>query len=700
MKNKIYKLLICVLAVFLIIPLSAVTLYAATAQPTPYESYTYWNNVSNGQRKKVYNRAMFEAGSLISANDIGVSAFEEMIDICLDKNGNIYLLDTASRIVVLNSSYELLREITEIKADKNYSFNGAKSLYIDVNNNIYLCDTENKRVITCDIEGNQTGVYTLPDSPLIPEGFDFKPIRVAADSKGYVYILCEGSYYGALLYAPDKSFVSFYGADTVANGVAGTIQSLFKRMFPNNAKSSNAQRVLPFTFTDIVIDSKNFVYTATDSGKKEQIKKLNPGAGNNILNKVSFVDDELNLTFNNGYPLNQKITGVDVDDNGFIYCLDSAYGRIFVYDSEGRMLTAFGGGMGSGTQSGTFTNASGICVTDSGDILISDKTNNNLTVFSANDYCKNVLKLTKMTIDGDYAEAKIGWEEVLKQDSNLQFAYSGLARAYLAEGNYEKAMQIAKSGYDRDTYALAFEYYRTNWLLDNFTWVFVAIVGVIAILIAAVMVIKVKKLQLVKNKELKLMLSTPLHPVQAFADIKEKKMGSVKLSVILVLLFYVTAVVEVIYGGFMFTAYDPAEFNSLWVFLRSTGLIVLWVAANWLVCTLLGGNGKLKEIFIVTSYSLIPIIVERVIWVVLSNLMLPSESAFLGILSTVVLLYSFVLLTIGMLKIHDFSMARFVGTSLLTVLGIAAIVFLLILIAILIQLLGGFVMTVLIEMFM
>ncbi len=53
-----------------------------------------------------------------------------------------------------------------------------------------------------------------------------------------------------------------------------------------------------------------------------------------------------------------------------------------------------------------------------------------------------------------------------------------------------------------------------------------------------------------------------------------------------------------------------------------------------------------------------------------------------------------------MLRIHEFTMTKFVGTSLLTVLGMAAIVFLLILIGILLQQLGGFVSTVLIEIFM
>jgi hypothetical protein len=86
----------------------------------------------------------------------------------------------------------------------------------------YLVFTENGEEATFVDE------YTLPDSPLIPEGFKYRPVKVVADSRGYVYILSEGSYYGALLYAPAtsgtaKEFIGFYGANTVTNNILDAI---------------------------------------------------------------------------------------------------------------------------------------------------------------------------------------------------------------------------------------------------------------------------------------------------------------------------------------------------------------------------------------------------------------------------------------------------------------------------------------------
>lgn len=701
MKKYYFRLIAVILSLILAVSIFAVNTSATSSKIVPFENYTYWEGVSETGRKKVNNRAMYECAEVLTASEIGVADFEELIDVCVAKNGYVYLLDTKRGITVLDENYKLVKEISTVKGSQELSFIGAKSIYVDEKNYLYICDTENERVIKADDDGNFVEFYTLPVSSLIPENFDFKPIRVAVDTKGYIYILSEGSYYGALLYAPDKTFIGFYGANTVKNGIIGGIQSLFKRMFPNTAKSSNSERVLPFCFSDIVIDDEGFVYTATDRGDEGQIKKLSPGEGSNILDSdsVNFLDDEVNRTYNDGYALSQSVIGLAVSDNGFIYGLESSYGRIFVYDTNCKMITAFGGGMGIGTQQGTFRTPSAIDIKGS-DVLVCDKTNNNLTIFRANDYGNKVIGLIDKTNNGYYQETKEGWIEVLSVDKNLQIAYTGLARAYLAEEKYHEAIEYAYKGYDRETYSLAFEYYRNEWLIENFSIVFLFALIIIAVFIVATIVVKKKNIVFIKNKKVALMLQTPIHPGKTFETIKDNDMGSFGCSVALILLFYISAVLKVLCGGYMFTIYDPATFNSLWVFVRSAGLIILWVVANWLVCTLMGGKGKLKEILVVSAYSLIPIIVERFVWILLSNFMLPSESAFLGILDSVAFIFTFIILCVGMLRIHDFTMTRFIGTGILTVLGIAAIIFLLILIGILLQQLGGFIVTILIEMFM
>ena len=674
---------------------------AVSSNQVPYESYTYWEDISE-ERKAVYNRPLYDTAFVIDALSLGIDSFTTINDVYSD-DSNIYILDNSSRIVVLDNNYKLVKEIKQIKTKgENFDYSGAQSLYVHTDGTIFISDTENQRVLRVNSNGTLKDVYVLPKSSLIPEDFVYKPLKAVMDSHGYLYVLSDGSYYGALLYAPDKSFTGFYGANNVTTGIATALQNIIKRIFSNNAKQSASVRTLPFSFVDIVIDNNDFIYTAT--GKTEtydrtgQIKKLNPGTGNNIMKSedTNFTDDSFNTTFNNGTQIEQDIVGLEVTDNGYVFCVESQFGRVYMYDKSCRMLTAFGGGLGQGEQQGTFVAASAIALNGT-DVIVSDKLKNTVTVFKPTDFGTKVMGLVDITLEGKYLEARKGWQEVLSLDRNFQPAYSGLARASLAEGKYKEAMDLAKDGYDRDTYELAFEFYRKG-LLEKYFWVmFLSVIVLVAAVIAAVVVIKKKQLVLVKNKELKLMFRTLVHPVLAFDDIKEKKQGSVLLSVIIIVLFYVTAVIQVLCGGFMFTQYDPSTFNSIWVLVRSAGLVILWIISNWMICTLCQGKGTMREICIVTSYSLIPIIIERVARLVFTNVLLPSEAMFLTGFDAIAIGYTALLLIIGLIRIHDFSMSRLVGTSFLSVVWLAVLVFLMILVGMLVQQIGGFAVTVFLE---
>ena len=622
-------------SVFLvIICLASFTFTASAATQVPFESYTYWEDIST-ERKAVYSRPMYEVDKVLDALSLGIEPFTTINDVYSDDK-NVYILDNNSRIVMLDKKYNLLKEIGAITdAEGNtYNYNGAMSIYVHTDDTIFISDTENKRVLRINNEGVLIDLYGTPESSLIPESFVYKPLKAVMDSHGYLYVLSDGSYYGALLYAPDKSFTGFYGANDVTMGIASAIKNILERVFPNNAKKSASARTLPFSFVDIVIDKTDFIYTAT--GKTDtydrtgQIKKLNPGTGNNIFNseEVNFVDDKFNTTFNNGTQIEQDLVGLEVTDNGYVFCIESQFGRVFLYDKSCRMLTAFGGGIGQGQQEGTFVAATAIALNDT-DVIVSDKLKNTITVFTPTDFGTKVMGLIDITLEGKYLQAEEGWKEVIALDRNFQPAYSGLARAELTNENYKEAMVLAKEGYDRETYELAFEYYRKNLLEDNFWVVFLIAVAVIAGFVAFYLFVIKKKVQIIKNKQVRLMFKTLIHPVLAFEEIKEKKQGSIVISAVLVALFYVTAVIQVLCGGFLFTQYDPATFNSLWVLARSAGLVVLWIISNWMICTLMQGKGTAREITIVTSYSLLPIIIERVLRIAFTNVLLPSEAMFL-----------------------------------------------------------------------
>lgn len=702
MTKKFYKIAAVILIV--IYAVSGVSVFAKSSdEQMPYQSYTYWTDIGT-ERKSVYNRAMYRTEQQLDYIGIGVAGFNSLMDVNTDKNGNVYILDDKSRIVVMDKKYSLLYEISEIKSGSDYlNYDGAQSIYIHTDGTVFICDTENKRILHTDRNGNLIDMYELPDSPLIPDDFDFRPLKIVVDSHNYCYVLSEGSYYGALLYDPNKNFVGFYGANDVTTNIAGKLKNMINRIFINNVKKSASERVLPYCFADIVIDSKDFLYTATGKteqyDRKDQIKKLNPGTGDNILKSrnVIFTDDKINTTLNVDQSADQDICGLFVDDDGFIYALDSCYGRIFMYDKDGRMLTAFGGGLGKGENKGAFISANSIAV-NGDDVLVTDKSNNTLTVFKITEYGKKVKECLILTGKGEYIKAKPLLEEILKEDNSFQPAYMALARAEIDNGNYKYAMELAKKGYDRDTYAIAFEMHRKEFLKDNFQILFMIAAVILTVIIVYAVYVKRRNFGAGKFAGYKLLLSASIHPVKTFDVMKEKGEGSVLLCMLQIALFYITNVIQVIHGGFLFTLYDPAEFNSLFVLVRSVGFVVMFIICNWMICTLMQGKGKLREICIVTCYSLTPLIVLRLISLVLTNVLLPNEAVFLGLLEVFAILYTFILLAIGLIRIHDFSFSKFLGTTFLSVLWLAGLVLLMILVYMLLQRFAGFLITVLVEL--
>ena len=666
----------------------------------PYESYTYWSEVGE-QDKAVYNRPMYSAEFSIDSDLLGIQKFSKINDITFGNEGNLYILDNNSRIVILDKDYKLVKEIGLINKTETYV--DAKGLYIAKDNTLYICDTEGHRILHINTDGKLINIITLPKSNLIPDDFDFRPTNMVIDDYGYTYILSDGSYYGALLYDKDMEFLGFYGANTVSASLGNVFSNIKNRVFPNNAKKGNSTKRLPFCFVDLTIDKDGFIYTSTgytDTSRVGQIRKLGPGIGNNILrsDEISFVDTKINTSYNKGAVSKQDIFDIEVDDNGFVYGLESAFGKVFVYDASCRILSVFGGGMGFGTQVGTFVTVSSLAIKDNGsEVLVSDSATNKITVFKLTDFGKKVKGLITLTLKGDYMGAKKGWEEVLSLDNNFQPAYGALARTYINEGDYETALELAKKGYDRETYAIAFEYKRSELINQYFIVIFIALAVIIVLAITFLVITTRRKITLIRNKQLSLMFSVLIHPSNAFTEIKEKKQGSILLCIVSVILFYIVTILQTLKGGFLFTIYDAASFNSLWLFVKTTGLVILWIIANWMVCTLLEGKGKFREITVVTCYSLLPLIIEKAIRLVLTNVLLPTEASFLTILDAIAIIYFLILIIMGLIKIHDFSMARLIGTSVLSLAGVAAIVFLGITIVILVQQFGGFITTVVSE---
>ncbi len=92
---------------------------------------------------------------------------------------------------------------------------------------IFIADTENKRILLCGFDGKYIKEYFLPESDLIPDDFNYMPTKVSMDKRGYLYVISEGCYEGAILYSPEGKFLGFYGANAVTSGFATALKNIF-----------------------------------------------------------------------------------------------------------------------------------------------------------------------------------------------------------------------------------------------------------------------------------------------------------------------------------------------------------------------------------------------------------------------------------------------------------------------------------------
>ena len=666
----------------------------------PYTSYTYWE--SDGFTA-VSAKAAYKTETVLTAERIGVEDFAEIADVCTDEAGNIYILDgKSSRIIILNSDYGVRGLISSVlNGEEKLKFENAKGIYVDKSGKIYIADTEHARVLVCDRDGECLNIITLPESKLIPDGFNYRPIKVTADSRGYVYVLSDGSYYGAILYSPKGEFYGFYGANSVEASVFTAISAVWDKLTSNNAKRAGKASRLPYQFTDLYADNSDFIYTATGkipgSSQKSQIKRLSPG-GKNILDSSDVVFGDKETASFKGETRTQNISGLAVDGDGYIYCYDEASGKIFMYDGECYMMTAFGGG-GDGTQNGTFRQIAALDILDNGKkIIVADGLKLTLTVFGETDYGRELKEARRLTLDGDYTLSKTVWESILKEDSNCQLAYIGLSKAALADKDYRAAADYAKAGLDRELYSKAFNYNRKAFLKNNFNILMPVILLTVAAIVAVCIIIKKKKIVIVKSPKIRFALSAPFHPANVFSEVKAKNAGSVYVGVAIIALYYITSVLKATASGFLFRSSDNS-FNSALVLVQTVGFVLLWTLANWAVATLLGGIGKLKEIFTVICYSIIPMVFGNAVYILFSYMLNADEGEFLIIFVTAMQLYSVLMVVIGSVIIHDVGIGRFLLITLLTLIGIVIIVFLFVLIVIFFQQAAAFAATLWREIF-
>lgn len=679
----------------IVVAVLCIALSVTALAATPNGTYTRVD-VAGGANELRFTREMYKAEKYITATSLGSDkALEGITDIHVADDGTVSILcGEASRLVTLNTDYTFRSEVIVTDAEGNaVDYSGAQGIYKDKDGIYYLADTNNARVLLFDDTGVVSKTLGLPDSEFIASDFVYQPAKIAKDSDGYLYILSNGSYYGAMQYKPNFEFMGFYGSSTVEASALDTLQYLWDKLTSNEIKQSKTTKKMPYSFADFDFDSYDYLVTATgktsefnNENEKGQIRKISHN-GASILYKrtaregyvdssgINFLESRTLLRkLGKAGKISQNIVAVAVGRNDFIYALDNTHGLVYLFDSESNLLNTFGGGLQAGTQMGAFYNA--VAMDLKGDsVLVADKENKSVTVFNLTEYGELLMTAQNMFIKGDYLDSKEYWEKVLTLDSGNQLAYRALASTYYNEGEFKKAMEYAEIGLDYNIYDLSKQEVSSEHLAKYFGWYLLALAIVVGGVIYVSVYCKKHKKVLVTNPKIRLLGSVPFHPFDAFNDLKYKKLGSTLIAIILCVILYLVFFVRDVFSGFLFTTTDIAHYNSIYTIGKTIGFVLLWSVCYWLVSSMASGKGTFREIFTATAYSLVPLIVYSVIRVVLTNLLPYSAFGIIGGIDTVILFFTFYLIAIGMLTVNEYDFFKFLITAVVTVFFMVLVVF-------------------------
>lgn len=630
-------------------------------------SYIY-----NYQGESVAVPEAFTFWKSVSAEDIGVAAFQELSDIVV-ANDRYYFVDKGSkRIVVTDDRYGLIKEIA------GYTMNGQEMTFGDLASltvkagKVYVVDATGQIIQFDETTLETLRVYTRPDIAVLGDDYTYSPRQVAVDYAGNMYVIADGVNQGLIQLDDQGVFQCFLGAPKVVPD----LMDLLWRRFMTEEQISKTSKFVPTEYNSIDMDEQGFFYLTSQSADIAPVSRLN-SQGINVLKSPedSVPNGDGDYLDEKGQKLLPYLADISVESDGCYHVLDVRRGRVFTYSRSGYLLCVTGY---IGSRQDSFVSPISLETVD-GNLLVADKTKNTVSIFTPTQFYHDIMAALRAQEAGEYDSARVLWESVRSQCSNYYLAYLHLARLDIQDGRYDQAMQMLKMIGEKQHYSEAFKQSRSQSVRHAFKSAFVCLLVGVALLVVLGILKKKKnwKLQIQHPlvKELTYAKYVIFHPMDGFWDIKREKRGSGAAATILSGVALVFHIVRSQFSGYLVTAETALETNVLFDCLVVVLPLFLWCVSNWCFTSLMDGKGTFGDICICTSYALTPYILLSPILFVLSHIVSLEELAFYTYLDAFTMLWVGVLLLFGMMMTHDYSLGKGVLTAALTVVGILVIIF-------------------------
>ena len=186
------------------------------------------------------------------------------------------------------------------------------------------------------------------------------------------------------------------------------------------------------------------------------------------------------------------------------------------------------------------------------------------------------------------------------------------------------------------------------------------------------------------------MLYTISHPMDGYYWIRHRDFGSVPIAVLLVFFFSCSFTANRLLASFVVNDLDPRGVDALYELMGVMSFYLLLCVSNWSVTCLMGGEGRLKDIAIAVGYATAPITFVMLFSTVVSQFIADEEQAFYGIILGVGIAYGVIMMLIGIMQVHNYTLGKTLLTLLITIIAALIIVFLLLLLSNLLGLVYNF----------
>ncbi len=685
---KITKVTLIALLLALVFSLSA---FAAV----PYATYTYDidGNMALSPDAYVPDRIIDSSDLLLE------KPLSSAKDLFVDEFGNLYIVDTKNnRILVCDGDYKVQFSISQFYNDNGILDSLAEPQGVFVNAvEIFAADTENNRIVVFDrVTGAFKRIIEQPTSDVMPEGSVYKPVALAVDTAGRIYVVSSTTTYGVISMQADGTFLGFLGAQKVTPSAF----DIFWRNFQTKAQRQQSTQYVPTEFNNITINDDGFIYVTTStidasaqqnaietkstSADYAPVKMLNP-KGDDVMNRNGFfppsgeVKVETELGGNEAVKITgpSKIIDVALGDSGMWSIIDEKRSKVFTYDNDGNLLFVFGD---KGSQLGNIQNIQSLVYKD-GDILILDKSNDTITIYKRTEYGDTLVAALQNTQDRLYDKAAIYWEQILQKNSNFDMAYIGIGDSLYRQGDYDGAMEMYQMAHAVEDYSNSFKQIRKNWMEK---WILIVPIVVVLFFILVSKFFKyANKVNVAgqKIKEKRSFKETFLytfhiifHPFDGFWDMKHEKRGSMAAALTVVVITILSFIYKSAGTAYIFNP-DSVGVSYMGEILGVLLPYLLWGVANWCLTTLFDGEGRMKDIFMATGYALMPIPMMIIPTTICTNFLLLEEGGILTMINVIGYIWAGFLIFFAMSVIHDYPIAKNVITCIGTIVGMAFIMF-------------------------